>query len=324
MEDTRQTPQLLEDDTSRPRNESLLSKRRRRLRLWGLGVFVVGVLAVLVVPQFFENIRLAAIQSALLDRDYELAVKRVDQAIARSPKSAELHAMRAEILFDSQRDNPNQEKLELAIDAATQAIELADKFPRAYQLRGLLLQTLGRKFNDHSKVEEAVADYKRSTEQISERIVSENKKDVQRYAIALNARAYARALADIEIDEGLADIEKAFHLLGHTDNSAFIDTRGYLLFKAKRLEEAHQDMNRAIVLAEKELARVMEEVNALKEKTTDEDDLRSVARGVEEMEFSLGVLYDHRCSVRKSLKLDDAANQDAVKAKEYGFNPGDF
>lgn len=62
--------------------------------------------------------------------------------------------------------------------------------------------------------------------------------------VALNDRAYNRALARIDLEEAYRDIEAAIGMAGNIP--AYLDTRGYLHYLLGRPNEALVDINRAI------------------------------------------------------------------------------
>jgi tetratricopeptide (TPR) repeat protein len=63
-------------------------------------------------------------------------------------------------------------------------------------------------------------------------------------ALALNNRAYMRALARMEIDEALQDVEEALKLEGA--NASYIDTKAYLLYLKGRHREALTLLNQIL------------------------------------------------------------------------------
>lgn len=160
-----------------------------------------------------------------------------------------------------------------ALRNLTRAIELDPKNVEAYFVRAALLGNLHH-------YEEAAADYSR---------VIELEPD---HATALNNRAYNLALAGKELEQSLADVEKALKLAG--PNEAFLDTRGYLLYLLDRPEEALKDLDAAL----------------------DEVQSRPRRRG-----DGAGEIYYHRGLVHRRLGNSDSAEQDFRRAKELGFQP---
>ena len=107
---------------------------------------------------------------------------------------------------------------------------------------------------------------------------------------ALNDVAYARALADQDVAQALPEIEQALELAG--ENSAMLDTRGYALWRLGQAEPARRDLDRAVELAENELAVFLRRDFPRLEK--ERVDMRPVLRQARLMQRSVAVLRYHR------------------------------
>jgi tetratricopeptide (TPR) repeat protein len=113
-----------------------------------------------------------------------------------------------------------------ALDDYNRADKLEPQDPNTLMLRSEVLQHLKR----HS---EAVADWK-----------TINSLAGIRPDFALNGLAYARAVGNIELDEGLKDVNKA--LAADPKSESILDTRGFLLYRLGKHEEALADLNAAV------------------------------------------------------------------------------
>lgn len=148
-----------------------------------------------------------------------------------------------------------------------------------------------------------------------------------------NNRAYARALAGIELKEGLSDAEQSIELLDkHAKNplipgsaersiqlarsrAMVLDTRGYLHHLLGNQEQALADLNEAIKLSvesEKgtfELQKVQDAAPKLKER------LRK------QFQEPLSVLHHHRALIHEKMGHVEEASADREQAKTLGYDP---
>jgi len=120
-------------------------------------------------------------------------------------------------------------------------------------------------------------------------------------AATLNIRAYARAVLNTELNEGLADIERA--LASRPDDAAFLDTRGYLLHRLERYAEALPVMDLAITRSEH----------------SDRTNLDQAAQL--ELDHSLAVMYHHRGEIYEKLGQKDRAEADLRRGENLGYDP---
>lgn len=103
---------------------------------------------------------------------------------------------------------------------------------QAGQTRGPGLQrALGALFHEAGRFDEAEAAYRA--------VLAQNKNDAQ----ALNSLGYMNADRNVRVPEALAMIEAA--LQQSPDSPAFLDSRGWALFRLGRLPEAEKDLRRA-------------------------------------------------------------------------------
>src|SRR5262249_20077821 len=127
-----------------------------------------------------------------------------------------------------------------------------------------------------------------------------------------NERAYVRAVAGVELKDALDDVQRAIELAGRPV-AAYLDTRGYLYHLLNRQDEALQDLDQAITLAEAEGPWGLQP--------------RGFRRaGASELEMrryreNLSVLYHHRGQVHQSLGKEELSTRDFERGKELGYNP---
>jgi tetratricopeptide (TPR) repeat protein len=120
-------------------------------------------------------------------------------------------------------------------------------------------------------------------------------------AITWNSRAYVRAILNTELDDGLADINRALAL--DPGNVEFLDTRGYLLHRLGHDDEALKDMNQALAqLSQFERAEVDQAARL-------------------ELDHSLAVMYHHRGEIYQTLGQNDKAQVDIRRGENLGYDP---
>jgi tetratricopeptide (TPR) repeat protein len=123
----------------------------------------------------------------------------------------------------------------------------------------------------------------------------------------LNQRAYIRALANLnkqDLEAGLRDVERAIELSrDNRENAAFIDTRGYLLYRLGRHDEALKDMERAIelMLSARDSAFLPSDFKRFKE--------------------SMAVMFYHRGVIYEALGRHEEAAVDLLEADRLGYDP---
>ncbi|MCP4189490.1 MAG: tetratricopeptide repeat protein [Planctomycetaceae bacterium] len=259
-------------------------------------LLVLGPLLVMGFPREVARWMQAAADESVLDGDLESAENNIDKAINWGPENPILYLRRSEIRLQRNDLSGSLEDCEraLALDGSG--------FGDGLMQRLLVYQRMGQH-------ELALAD--------ADRMVEESANAGQR-AVALNIRAYGRALANREPQKGLDDIQAAFEALATEDNAAFLDTRGYLLYLIGDFEQALVDVELAVQMAEDDRSSVAMQRQTLLEQGFDE---RLIDRQQKQMRESLAVLYQHRGLVYEALGRMEEANADFELAKEYGYNP---
>jgi len=284
-------------------NIPLTPPARRR---FGTGVAIAVCVLVALGPLVFLGLPpeiarwyvAAAMEHDLLDEP-NAAEADLDKAIEWLPKDGDLHVRRADIRLRQKDFSGAMEDCEAALQWNGQ------DFRPALLQRMLVHQRQGQ----HEK---AIAD---------SNLVVEASQNAFERAESLNARAYARALGNLQISEGLEDIQSAFDDLGTEDNAAFLDTRGYLYYLAGDFDNALRDMERSVQMAEDERSSfVMGREELKKQSLVDERVLDRQARLRNE---NLAVLYQHRGLVYEALDRLPDAKADFERADKYGYSPED-
>jgi tetratricopeptide (TPR) repeat protein len=131
---------------------------------------------------------------------------------------------------------------------------------------------------------------------------------------ALNSRAYARAIAGMELEEGFADIERALDM-GQMQNAAYLDTRGYLHFLLGRHQEALVDLDLAIAITEAERDQIL--APAWRGHANSD----WVEYQLKQYREHLAVMYHHRGEVHAALGNEQLSAADLRLGDQFGYDP---
>jgi len=131
----------------------------------------------------------------------------------------------------------------------------------------------------------------------------------------LNTRAYARALGEFELNEGLADIDEA--LKGDEQNAAYIDTRGYVLLKLGRTKEALEEFEKAVALTDAELEAWNDRIIELRMRQTRRQQIERLSKNLDEHR---AVILHHRGEAQQKLGNKAQAEADFSEARRLGFD----
>jgi tetratricopeptide (TPR) repeat protein len=284
------------------------ASQRRWLVIAGALLVIFGSAAFLLPPEIARWYAAAA-EEAALDRDYDRAVHRMSQALWWHPDDAQLLVRRAEL-----RRKTND--LEGSLADCNQAWEHAVGGDRVTVLeqRMTVLQRLGR----HA---DALADADRIVEIVENapnRAIDRGNGQIVTLPLALNNRAYAHALAERDLERGLADIERAFALLGSEGDAALLDTRGYLHYLLGNVDAALSDMERSVQLAEADQLNFQAIRTAQWQRGVDP---RFLEEQGELLDQSLAVHYHHRGLVYQQLGREAEAEKDFTRAEQLGYDP---
>jgi tetratricopeptide (TPR) repeat protein len=270
------------------------------LLLFALIAFPVGIYA---VPHEIAHWQMARALEARLSGDATTALRWADRAVRTGPASAQLLAYRSALRRESG-------DLEGSLRDAQRVISLLPQRTLGYEQRGLTLQQAGR-------WREAVGDWKKLLELADRRLDFDQSRDsTLQYAQALNAYAYARALANEDLEAALEDIQQAIGIAGK--NVSFVDTRGYVHFRRGDLEAALADMEWAVAGA---AALVNEQSRLMRRQLRATVDQRQLKRALADLDHLQAVLLHHRGLVHLALGRGQAAKADLRRAEQLGFDP---
>ena len=247
----------------------------------------ITLFAIWFIPKEVQQWRIAALEERRLDGDVRGAFEQLDQEIAKNPDNVELNRLRAHWLME------NKDYRE-ALTAIEQVISKNPEDVAAYAFRASVRQSLGQ-------FREAVDDWKRilSFDSVAGGTMRPE---------ALNALAYARGLANVEIDEGLVNIDEALRMT--RDNAAYLDTRGFLYYRAGDYDRALKDLDNAVNFAEPPRGS-----------TT--SDPRKKSREDKKFAQEVAAIRYHRALVHDARNEKEAAEEDRRRVRELGFEPDD-
>lgn len=238
-------------------------------------------------------------QKLVLSDDLPGALADLQRAAALSPSDPNIYELSAEIKV-------KLKDLDGALKDYDRLIELNGRYAAAYHGRSVVYQRLQR--------------HREAIDDLTQVIKLSSERDAQ----SRNNRAYARAIAGIELEEGFKDVEEALEYAselrgtpdtGENANAAFLDTRGYLHFLLGRPEAALADLDQAIKNTEAEQQRVFEQLR-----------LHGVSPRVrnyyaKQFAHNLAVMYHHRGQAHEALGHVAEGAADLRKGDELGYNP---
>ncbi len=257
--------------------------------------FLIGVVCVILgmwfIPKELQQWRLASAEEQRLNGDPAGAMQKLNQDIQKNPRDIELRRRKSQWLLEDKQ-------YQAALDEINQIISWRPADVAAYAQRTLIYHSMG----EHKK---AVDDFKRI---LGFDAVSAGRSRAQ----ALNGLAYARALANVEIDEGLANIDEAMRLEG--ENYAMLDTRGFLYYRKGDFDRALKDLDHAVNFAE---ASYQEQSSA----SPSIADRRLKKQADQQASQALSVIHYHRALIHEGRKEADEAESDRRRVRELGFEP---
>jgi len=212
--------------------------RRLRPWIWLVVIAFLGSFALAQIPREIGRWHLAAALKLRDQGQKDPANEQLLAAIAWFPNSPLLLLQRAEWrLEDGQREE--------AFADCDRMLELGGETPSWLQVHGQFLQNAG-------EFVRAVADWKK-IERFSQR------SGIPSRAQALNGLAYAQALAGIELDEALKNVNQSLELMPaetsvsekkhdslRAERAAILDTRGWILHLQGHDDQAIVDMDDAV------------------------------------------------------------------------------
>lgn len=284
-------PSGRDDFYTRPNQENPAPSPKRRMH-WKIWIAVVVVVIVLA-PETYRLGRQGIArwlfdraEQKMDDQDYASAETDLSWAITWQDDNPELYLARAEC-------REQQQQLDGSLDDLTEVVLLLPAVPDGYLERAWIYSRKG----EHRQ---AIDDANRGVTLISGREDG-----------ALNRRAYIRAIAGIELKEGLDDVQRAMNI--NPDEPAYLDTRGYLQHLLGDQAKAKSDLTQAIKITEQRREQTL--IRARRFAPT------RVARLNRLFDNDLAVMHQHLGLVEQKLGNKERASILFAQAKQMGYDP---
>ncbi len=299
------------DDVPGARKGFRLPESRHSRRWVGIlaAFLVVGVLAIGVWKKargVFAEMHEAHAMEHYWDENYPAAMAEMDTAISWQPdKRLDRYVTRAKIRLQN-RD------LDGALTDVNHVIEtVKEKQGRAILIVSDALVMRSMVHRRRGESDEAIKDCTTALEM-----------DSGKEPTLLNHRAYYRALANVELDKALVDIQATLTAHGvddptqanSEDDAALLDTRGFVFFRLEKNTEALADIEAAIKLTNQHHERIDGMQFPPQQSRYKESSLR-------EIEKNLAVMYEHRGLIQEALGNAEQAKSDHAQAKKLGYDP---
>ncbi|MEX1041377.1 MAG: tetratricopeptide repeat protein [Pirellulaceae bacterium] len=241
----------------------------------------------------------AASLTALEAGDLETAISQAEAAIQIAPEDAPQRSRYAELLFRLDREEDALTQVLKSIESAPDNLQLVSR--NAFLLGRMKQHDQALKWLDHV-VEQSLA---------GGNIHRHQARNQRAYGIAL---AYADGDASPEdLKRGLEDIHLAMEEYG--DEPAYRDTRGYLYLLSDQLEQAEDDLTRAISPYEQRHTQLLAEL-------AEQKGSAQVAAQANKtfLESVLAVMYHHRAELYRRQGKEELAQQDQQRANKFGLS----
>jgi hypothetical protein len=250
-----------------------------------------------------------------------------------SEPAADFRLLFAKALVLQNRANDAISLYAAELDTLTPAVQL-QTLQHRYQIL-----TLAEKYEEAWKTCEQIVslqkDLKDATPMVSERIVlllhldrgdeavklmleaealaAKNKPAAEQLVRLQNEHAYFRAVANQELDTASDMIQQAIDALQPQEESALLDTRGYIYYRQEKYEAGLQDLNRAIEL---QLAEIQSQLQFMRG-----DQLLEITLAKRQLNQGLAVMYYHRAMLHLALENKLAAERDLEQVRALGCSP---
>jgi Tfp pilus assembly protein PilF len=288
-------------DSSGKREFSASGQRWKRRIIW-LGIISVAVgllFSSFAQPlwEMYADMRTQMGMRSFYDHNFAAAREHFDAALSADSTQLAARVYRGKALYALQELDAAHADLTIGIDSKNE------------DARFLALDTRALINYRQQRTKEAMRD--------ADEAVNLKRNDLS----ARNGRAYLCALLGQDLKKGLDDIN--FALNRDPENGAFLDTRGYLLYKQGDYDAALRDLDKAIKSLDTEFLSYQDEQkrsNPGRRKNMTHEQFEGNYKQLRE---SLGVLYYHRGEIYEALKRPEEAASEKALGVEYGYNPAE-
>lgn len=270
--------------------------RSRTARVGLASLVLLVALAIAVEPWVRRQIGVMTAQwyavrgeAEFLNGDLPAALELLDQSVAWAPEDPAVRYVRAVVRAEN-------DDLQGALADFNEVVKLSPTYASGYSGRANVYQRMRR--------------YPEAIDDLTTALRNRPKWDPEGW----NERAYVRALAGVDLQAALDDVEEAIRL-SPDENANYLDTRGLIHHKLEDQDRALDDLNRAIQLteAQREQWRLQAEKDAV-------DPRRRNAR-IAYFDRALAVMYQHRSLVHAALENAENSEKDAAQARQLGYDP---
>ncbi|HEV3006991.1 MAG TPA: hypothetical protein VGX78_21150 [Pirellulales bacterium] len=235
--------------------------------------------------------------------DLKGALANLDRAIAWAPDEPTAYHLRALCRLETN-------DVQGSLDDFNRLVALAGRYVPAYTGRSTALQRLGR--------------HREAIDDLTQAIKLSPEHD----PTPRNNRAYARAIAGIELNEGLEDVNVALALVQgelnaipaafdnrrtrhyradvNRNKAMYLDTRGTVYLLLKEFEKALADLDEAIALVDDAAREPQFEPSPFWRRQSAQQ---------------MAVMYHHRGQIHQMLGHTEQANADLTRGQARGYNP---
>lgn len=284
---------------------------------WRLLISSVVLLAILLWLAFYgpcEVARwyLAAAKNAAADMQYEQVVDAATRGLKWDEEFHELIEERASAHLQLDELEASLQDFDRLIALGAVDDEMTEADMRHLAGRTQVLQRLDR-------YQDAVEDWSKLVELRQERFRlrddSESRRD---YSMALNNRAYTKALGRIDIKGALTDIQLSIEVGMRQHDPMLIDTLGYLLLLDGQNEKATHELENAVAISRVQDDTQRRLVEARMRQVKDKRPYEEILKVMDE-QFS--VILHHRGEAYEASGEKEKAEVDIAEAKRLGYNP---
>lgn len=294
-----------------------------------IGLVVVPV-AVRGLPKEIARWKLAAATEAHLDSDAARAETLLAEVLQTDPTDASTLLLRGRWRMEG----PTKDRDYVgAAEDFTQVLKLHPREVNLSMLRATAFQHVQR----HDEAIEDADTFVAAIENVASSSNESWMQDMLRFvgiewsdrrtnfmAHARNARAYAKAVANRDLDAALKDANAAIEALkvvAPSELPSVLDTRGFIYYRLGDHQTALDDLNAAVATIESPL--VDDWPQFARKSSRDSPDPRTVRMLLLKEKETIAVIRYHRMLVHEALGHTADADADRKRVVELGFEPNE-
>jgi tetratricopeptide (TPR) repeat protein len=263
----------------------------------GTVALVLGPVLFQIAPKEIARWIVAGAQVKHEVGDDKSASEKIERALQWDSECPEAHVLKAVIEADRLFKKGDYEE----------ALKLTDKIAEEYPSDKSLENLRNRLFEALGQFDKLVVYYEKQ-------LRSAGSVPPREKISLLNQAAYYHALADKDLDRGLAEINDALQFVERS--AALYDTRGFVLYKMGRYDDALRDLEVSVQSVEDDYQRAQRDRKGLR--TVRE---REFQAALNELKKAVAVIRYHRGLILEKLDQNEKAAEDYERVRELGFEP---